>query len=314
MEVKPLPTANRPNGFLGAIGNFSIESTLDTKHVSVGDPIQLTCKISGEGNLAVMPAPELSLGDHFKVGPPTFSFEGDELTKYRGSQKFEYFINPSKAGLMEVPAIPFSFFDPLKEKYFSITTSKHSIRVDPPGEKWVAPSNFGTPQDGLNERVSSQDFFQTEQEPGKWVQILTISKPLSSTTFWFSQIFCILVASSILFLRIRRRDQNLELLRQKDKLLDGKIRQALKHKDSSGFHRALRRKIRLRVEIACEQPNTSALSSTEIIKLLRKQFPENVITEILNLLKICDDLEYAQQSKHMSPTLELASKKASAKL
>ena len=167
------------------------------------------------------------------------------------------------------------------------------------------------PQDGLNERVSSQDFFQTEQEPGKWVQILTISKPLSSTTFWFSQIFCILVASSILFLRIRRRDQNLELLRQKDKLLDGKIRQALKHKDSSGFHRALRRKIRLRVEIACEQPNTSALSSTEIIKLLKeKNFPEDVISEILNLLNICDDLEYAQQP-NTSSTLELTSKKAS---
>ena len=309
-EVKPLPSTNRPDGFSGAIGNFSIESILDTKHVSVGDPIQLTCKISGVGNLAVMPAPKLSLGEHFKVGPPTFSFEGNELTKYQGSQKFEYFINPLKAGLIEVPAIPFSFFDPYKEKYFSTTTTKHSIRVDP-GEKWVAPSNFGTPQDGVNERVSSQDFFQTEQEPGQWVRTLSIPKPLNSPTFWFSQIFCILAASSILFLRIRRRDQNLELLRQKDKLLDGKIRQALKHKDSSGFHRALRRKIRLRVEIACEQPNTSALSSTEIIKLLKeKNFSEGVISEILNLLNICDDLEYAQQPNTPS-TLELTSKKAS---
>ncbi len=141
-----------------------------------------------------------------------------------------------------------------------------------------------------------------------------LPKPFKSSIFWIAQFGCTIAAASIMIFRIRRRNPKLELRKQKEKLLDGKIREALKHKDTSGFHQALRRKIRLRVGIACDQTNTSALSSSEIINLLRqKQFPENIVTDILNLLKVCDDLEYAQNPNNVT-TLELIFTNASTTL
>ena len=49
LEIRPLPSLLRPMGFQGAIGKLSINSSLDTNRVSVGDPIKLTLTISGSG-------------------------------------------------------------------------------------------------------------------------------------------------------------------------------------------------------------------------------------------------------------------------
>lgn len=313
LEIRPLPSLLRPMGFQGAIGKLSINSSLDTNRVSVGDPIKLTLTISGSGNFAAMPAPKLSIGENFKVGPPAFSFEGNEATMQKGSQTFEFVVTPLQAGLIDIPSVDFSFFDPSEEKYFSIHSQSHSIRVDP-GEIWTDPKQNNLSTQNSVPSVSRQDLFQTESEPGQWEENLTTPKPLKSSIFWITQFGCTIVAASILIFRIRRKNPKLELRKQKEKLLDGKIREALKHKDTSGFHQALRRKIRLRVGIACDQTNTSALSSLEIINLLRqKQFPENVVTDILNLLKVCDDLEYAQNPNNVT-TLELVFKNAAATL
>ena len=66
-----------------------------------------------------MPAPKLLLGDNFKVGPPAFSFEGNENTKHSGTQSFEYIVTPLKAGLIDIPEVSFSFFNPEEEKYYT---------------------------------------------------------------------------------------------------------------------------------------------------------------------------------------------------
>jgi hypothetical protein len=313
LEIRPLPSLLRPIGFQGAIGILSINSSLDTNRVSVGDPIKLTLTLSGSGNFAAMPAPKLSIGENFKVGPPSFSFQGNEVTMQKGSQTFEFIITPMQAGLLEIPPVTFSFFDPSEEKYFSIHSKSHSIRVDP-GEIWTDPNQKNLSSQNSFPAVSRQDLFQTESEPGQWEENLTTPNPLKSSIFWITQFGCTIAAASIMIFRIRRRNPKLEIRKQKEKLLDGKIREALKHNDTSGFHQALKRKIRLRVGIVCDQTNTSALSSLEIIKLLKqKQFSENVVADILDLLQVCDDLEYAQKPNNIS-TLELVFKKASATL
>jgi hypothetical protein len=299
-EIRALPPANRPLNFQGAIGNLSILSSIDRDRVSVGDPVRLTCKISGTGNLAAIPAPSLSLGEEFKVGPPAFSFEGDMNTKYSGIQTFEFIITPLQAGLLEIPPVAFSFFQPEEEKYYTLATDTHPLRVDP-GEKWVAPPSPATGTTTQPARKSTQDLFQTESEPGEWNEKLTISDPLRSNTFWLSQLILTGILSGVIFFRIKRLNPREEARRQREKRLETKTREALKHKDVSGFHQALRRRIRLRVGIACKHPNASALSSSEIINLLnRKGYPADLVTGIIDLLKICDELEYAGGSNNVS--------------
>ena len=300
LEIRPLPVINRPANFQGAIGNLSIVSDPDSNRVSVGDPVRLTCVISGTGNFAAMPAPDLSFGKSFKVGPPAFSFDGNENTKQNGSQTFEFIVTPLQAGLLEIPPVSFSYFDPLEEKYYSLSTDSHNLRVDP-GEKWIAPKIAPSSTASVSPKNASQDLFQTESEPGNWINKLATPNPLESNTFWIIQITFSGIFISILIFRFKGRNPRLEARKQKERLLETKAREALKHKDVPGLHQALRRRIRLRVGIACDQSNTSALSSTEIINLLNTSgYSDEIVGEVLQLLKICDESEYAGTSNEPS--------------
>ena len=59
---------------------------------------------------------------------------------FEGIQSFEYIISPLKSGLLEVPSITLSYFDPLQEEYFVTKTKIHKINVDP-GQTWIDPSD-----------------------------------------------------------------------------------------------------------------------------------------------------------------------------
>jgi hypothetical protein len=110
----------------------------------------------------------------------------------------------------------------------------------------------------------------------------------------------------VIYLRIRKRKSASELLKKKEKVLLIKIREALKHKDSIGFHRILSKSIRLRVGIACKHAKTHALSSPEVVELLKSaSFSKEVVDEALELLRLCDELEYAgsvTQKNDLEPT------------
>ena len=84
MEVRSLPMKGRPIGFQGAIGTFTSESRIDSDSVSLGDPVRLVFEISGTGNFAAVPAPEINSNQKLKIGPPSFSFEGNQITKHEG--------------------------------------------------------------------------------------------------------------------------------------------------------------------------------------------------------------------------------------
>jgi len=294
LEIKPLPNKDRPTSFQGAIGDLKINSNPDKNQVSVGDPIRLTCTIHGSGNFAAMPAPDLSFGDKFKVGPPAFSFSGNSMTKQEGSQTFEYIVTPLEAGILEIPPISFAYFNPEKEQYFSLNTSAHRIRVDP-GKEWIAPADTtlsSAPKQVPQKQV--QDLFQTDSDPGVWVTSLSLVDPIHSASFWILQVVLFLTVLVVIYLRIRKRKSASELLKKKEKVLLIKIREALKHKDSIGFHRILSKSIRLRVGIACKHAKTHALSSPEVVELLKSaSFSKEVVDEALELLRLCDELEYA---------------------
>ena len=102
----------------------------------------------------------------------------------------------------------------------------------------------------------TQDLFQTESDPGEWKPTLALSEPRYSFWFWLFQILSFILAISIGLLRLKKSSSSNHLLKQKEKLLALKIREALKHKDVAGFYRNLSKSIKLRVGIACHYSNT----------------------------------------------------------
>lgn len=134
LTVLPLPEEGKPAGFTGAVGLFSIQATAKPASAAVGDPVTLTLTVTdrtaGEANLDTLQPPALAdiaaLKQGFRVPsePLSGTVEGRRKT-------FMQTIRPLRADLTEIPAIPFSFFDPDSRSYRTVSSEPIAITVRP---------------------------------------------------------------------------------------------------------------------------------------------------------------------------------------
>jgi hypothetical protein len=128
--VKPLPDANKPANFKGAVGNFDMEARVEKNNFSTDDDGKLAIIISGSGNLQMINAPEIA----WPRGIEAFDSKAtDDLYKgtvpVSGRKIFEFPFTVSKPGSYIIPAITFSFFNNKEAKYKTITTNELSITI-----------------------------------------------------------------------------------------------------------------------------------------------------------------------------------------
>jgi len=293
IEVRELPMIERPDSFRGAIGKFSCRSIPDSDRVSLGDPIRLVVEITGTGNFSAMPAPVLNSNSNFKIGPPAFSFEGNEITMHEGKQLFEYILTPLKPGLISIPVITFSYFDPAREEYFTSKTINHPLRVDP-GETWVDPTPVQQQTETSDFAVSTTDLFQTENEPGEWFQNVKHKTAINSQVFWSLQSIPLFCAIGLGFYGWKRKQSGRDLFRQRQSILKKQMKESITFNDASLFFRATRERLRLEIGTFYKHPNPSSLSSNELTTLLQSSSnEEDTISEIEKILEISDDHEFA---------------------
>ena len=293
IKVKELPMIERPDSFRGAIGKFSCRSIPDSDRVSLGDPIRLVVEITGTGNFSAMPAPVLHSNSNFKIGPPAFSFEGNEITMHEGKQLFEYILTPLKPGLISIPVITFSYFDPAREEYFTSKTINHPLRVDP-GETWVDPTPAQQQTETSDFAVPTTDLFQTENEPGEWFQNVKHKTVIDSPVFWSVQSIPLFCAIGLGFYGWKRKQSGRDLFRQKQSILKKQMKESISFNDASLFFRASRERLRLEIGTFYKHPNPASLSSNELSNLLQSSSNEgDTISEIQKILEISDDHEFA---------------------
>jgi hypothetical protein len=131
LDVKQLPTTNRPADFGNAVGTFNLTSSLDKTEVAVGDAVSLRVKLEGRGNLKLVPDLTLPQIPDFTVYSSKRSdnirrFEEDRVG---GDKIWEYVLVPKAPGAQSLPSLSFSYFNPEREKYETITTLRLSLSV-----------------------------------------------------------------------------------------------------------------------------------------------------------------------------------------
>ncbi len=129
IDVKPLPTKGKPPGFSGAIGQFKLETRATPATVQVGDPVTLTAEVSGLGNFQRMEAPTVAEAPGWKVYPPSAHFERESETGISGVKRFEYALIPDRPQTA-LPEVTFSYFDPSREAYQTLTGKPLPITVE----------------------------------------------------------------------------------------------------------------------------------------------------------------------------------------
>jgi hypothetical protein len=128
VAVEP-PLQGRPPEFGGAVGSLRVAAKIDTAGSRVGDPLLLTVRVSGAGNVKLFPRPAVGVDWASLV-------KGDErvqvdttTTKIGGSKEFDWVLTPRIAGELDVPPIRYSYFNPDSRRYELATTASTHVHV-----------------------------------------------------------------------------------------------------------------------------------------------------------------------------------------
>jgi len=132
ITVRPLPEKGKPDDFSGAVGRFTMEADLGRKEVREGESSTLTITIRGEGDLSGVTRPAISGIKDFKLynDQPKIArkAEGERILS---EKTFKTALVPLKSGLLKIPPISFSFFNPEEGAYQHVMTHPFEIRVLP---------------------------------------------------------------------------------------------------------------------------------------------------------------------------------------
>lgn len=128
IEVRPLPADGKPAGFTGAVGDFKFDSWDLPAQWRTGEPGQITARLGGTGNFALMNAPDLTPAASWKTYPSKGEFTPGDMASFAGSKSFQFSAVPRKGGAQDV-ALSFSFFNPMSGIYQTITSPVKHIEV-----------------------------------------------------------------------------------------------------------------------------------------------------------------------------------------
>lgn len=127
--VRPLPAEGRPAAFTGAVGFLRAVARLDTAALRVGDPVVLTMRVEGTGNIRLLARPRVEV-PWASVVPGSERLALDTSgALVRGSKEFDWILTPVVAGGDTLPALRYAYFDPARAQYAEATTDPLPVRV-----------------------------------------------------------------------------------------------------------------------------------------------------------------------------------------
>jgi hypothetical protein len=187
-NCEPLPAQGRPDDFTGAVGNVSISVDASPTKVRVGDPIELTLDLRGQGPIETFAAPNLAaqaeLTNSFRV--PSETLAGSVSGKRK---RFTQVIRAKRPDVTQVPPIRYPYFDPTTGSYQVATSSAIPLRVegtaqlessDIAGAPPAAPDSNAAPQalDGLRgNKLDAAEVLKSAWEPGAAAAVAAVAVP-----------------------------------------------------------------------------------------------------------------------------------------
>lgn len=129
INVSPLP--NKPEGFSGAVGKFSVSSDISTTEVDANEAVTLEIHVQGSGNMKLISTPEVKFPKDFETYDAKVN-DNFQLTRsgLSGTKEFEYLFVPRHPGTYEIPAAEFIYFDTESRSYKTLKTEAYTLKVN----------------------------------------------------------------------------------------------------------------------------------------------------------------------------------------
>jgi len=297
MTILPLPEEGKPADFTGAVGNFTFRVEVNPRKLKVGDPVTLKMTVGGDGSFNTVMPPKTDFGSDFKTYEPRVSQKG-------GNKIFEQVLMPTTKAVKEIPAISFSFFDPDKKKYRTITTEPVPVEVAKPekieGLK-IIENGKTTPLRPTKEEVIGSDILYIKESPGALRKKGTYL--FKNKAFLFLQ-FLALVAFIALVMVQKRQARLKKDVRYRRRLVAPKKAKAslkkaevlLRKKNAEEFYRIIFKTVQEYFGDKFHLP-AHGITITIIDEVLRpKAVTEDVLMKLKSIFEDCDLARYAASS------------------
>ncbi|MCC7404869.1 MAG: protein BatD [Bdellovibrionales bacterium] len=129
IEVIPVPTADRPADFAGAVGQFSVSASLSEGTVPANQPVTLKVRFDGRGNGKLIELPPLKLPPNVEVYDT--KSESKFFKNGQSYKEFEVLLIPRAVGEVVIPPLSVSLFDPATARFYTKQTQEMKLTVTP---------------------------------------------------------------------------------------------------------------------------------------------------------------------------------------
>lgn len=296
VRVKPLPQTDLPPGFGGAVGQFRAKAVLDRPSCQVDEGVTLTVDIEGQGNIKMLPKPEIAFPADIQCFDPEITDavrrSGNRIS---GRKSFRYVLIPRAPGMQVIPAWSYVYFDPERGQYGRAEVPELRLAVEKrtggPGLQSSVPV---ASKQGVESIATDIAFAKTR--PGAFYSHVS-RMPHTSAMFWFQMgVPWVGLAAIALLAGVRRKKRGpilarLHAAREATRLLDMAEKQA----KAAKIEDALRH-----LDVAAEQAifaATGLLTKTHSTEQIRefwqaKGNDEKLLSEVQSIREECDQFRF----------------------
>lgn len=303
ISVKPLPSG-KPADFSGVTGNLTMTSSISSSNVKSNDAVTIKVKISGNGNLKMIPTPELKFPQDFEIYDPKVDNSFNNTAKgVTGSKYIEYLVIPRYAGKFEIPSVSLSYFDLSSKTYKTIKTQDFVLNVakGEGGDNQVVTGNF-TDKEQLKMLGSDIRYIKTG------FKFENISDFIYGK-IWFWLYFTLLTVFFISFLIINRKKakENSDIVRMRNKkaskIAVKRLRKAaeyLKNNNSDAFYDEVLKALWGYTSDKLNIPMSKLTKENIDNELLSVNVNEDIRKEYNDILETCEFVKYAPSSDYQA--------------
>ena len=208
IQVDPLP--ERPAGFSGGVGHFSVSASLNKTETKANDPVSLRITVSGTGNLKLVKQPQIELPKDFDKYEPKIT-DKTKLTSagIEGSMIYDILIVPRHQGHYELPPVSLTYFDTTANVYKTVTSEPLTLDVAK-GSGPGAMSDYSGQQD-LQELSRDIRYIKTGDVRQRGMEEFFFG----SVSYWMTLAIMVLVFISLFVIFRQRAIENANITKRR---------------------------------------------------------------------------------------------------
>lgn len=284
----------RPAGFNGAVGEFTVSTSLSPSQFKTNEAATFVYTIKGSGNIKYLKNPVIDFPSQFEVyDPQSIVSANPSGSNVTGTMKIEYTFVPQYVGEYTIPGTKFVYFNPGTKKYVTLTTPKYDLKV--------AKGIGGAPSSTVNKK-------EIEQKNKDILHIKTGNLNLkkdhafmvSGFVYWLWYIIPFIVAVAVLVLyrkKIKERaDVRLMRTRRANKVAKKRLKlakQFMDNREQSKFYEEVLKALWGYLSDKLGIPGSMLNKENIAAELTNYGASAELTDKILSILDNCEFAQYA---------------------